>query len=307
MKEEKFYLGIDIGGSAIKFGWGNCKHGLLGFERSELQDTTLASLQSNIIQILQFVDNKIGLVNIQTIGMGTPGTIERKSGKIVGVNPNLQQLTDLDPKTLIPEYISQQVLVDNDANLMVLAEAQQLKGCTHIIGITIGSGIGCGFVKDGQIFHGAHGYAMELGHSTVNPEGVRCNCGRLGCLEAYSSINGILNLIRVLSPDTDLKTLQDIVMSAKNNSIVNKCLADSIVYLSGSIANLAIVLDADAIVIGGGAVEVTGYPLTNLFEKILDLLPNILKDNIIVRKANYGNQAGVLGAIILAEKHNSYS
>jgi len=303
MKESN-YLGIDIGGSAIKYGWGNCQRGLLSFERLVLADNSLQTLQAGILHLLKSVDKSFGIVNISGIGVGIPGTIDFKTGKIVGVNPNLPGCTNLDPKSLFPDELVKMVSVDNDANLMALAEAERLPDCSNVIGITIGSGIGCGFVQNGEIYHGAHGYAMEVGHITIKENGAKCNCGRYGCLEAYTSVNGLINLIKSTLPHLKPKTIKDIFDLAKEENIIEAYLNDSIACLSVAIANLAIVFDADAIAIGGGVVELPEYPFAVLQKKILDLIPEPLKNQIIVSKAFYGNQAGVIGGITLSEKQD---
>jgi glucokinase len=298
--KESIYLGIDIGGSALKYGWGNCKQGLLSFDRIELNGNSLQSLQSSIHYLLKSVDTAVGLSNIEAIGVGVPGTLELKTGRIVGINPNLPQLTEFDPKSLFPEEFISRVHVENDANLMALAEADQLQDCKYVIGITIGSGIGCGFVKNGQIYHGAHGYAMEFGHTIIKEKGAKCNCGRYGCLEAYTSVNGLLNLIHAILPDLKPKTMQDIISLAKKDAAIKKILLDSIEHLSVGIANLAVILDADAIIIGGGVVDVPDYPFSILQKKSLDLIPEQLKNQLMIKRAVYGNKAGVIGAIIIA-------
>lgn len=295
------YLGIDIGGSSIKFGWGNCKQGLLNFFRYELRDNTLESLNTQIELLLLTVDKNIGLANIKSIGLGTPGTIDLQTGLIIGVNPNLPQWTNLSPKILFSNNLDQEVFVDNDANLMTLAEAMQFPENSCIAGITIGSGIGCGFVQNRQIFHGAHGYAMELGHTIVKSNGIKCNCGRLGCLEAYSSVNGLINIIRTRYPNAQLTSMSDVLSLSNEDNNIKKILLDSVSYLSVSLANLVTILDVDAIVIGGGATDLEGYPHNLLFQTTYDLLPEQFRHKAVIKKAVFGNQAGVMGAIILAE------
>jgi glucokinase len=303
-QNEKIYLGLDIGGSSIKYGWGNCKLGLLESGKVELKDNTLNSLRLATKDILAIADKKIGLKNIKAIGIGTPGTIDLQASKIVGVNPNLPEWTNLKPDSLIPNELGLEVFVDNDANLMALAEAAELPECNHVIGITIGSGIGCGFIIYKQIYHGAHGYAMELGHTTIQTKGVSCNCGKTGCLETYASVNGLINLIRNDEADFKINSLRDVLELAKAEKKIQAYLDDSISYLSASISNLAIILDADAIIIGGGAVDAVDYPFEQLRKKIIDNLPDIFQHKIIVQKAKNGNLAGTLGAVYLAEKGN---
>lgn len=295
------YLGIDIGGSAVKYGYGINGQQLICYERILLRDNTLQSLQIAIRTILETTDEQVGLGNLAGIGMGTPGTIDIKTGKLVGVNPNLLEWVNLDPACLFPVELRSRLHIDNDANLMALAEAVSAPEHSHVIGVTIGSGIGCGFVANRELYHGAHGFAMELGHNIAVSGGERCNCGKDGCLEAYASVNGLLNIIRKNVMPIPLSNMQNILDLAKREAGINTLIDRSLSYLSTAIANLAINLDADLIVLGGGVVELEDYPFDLLREKILDSLTELIKNKIVIRKARYGNRAGVIGAICLAQ------
>jgi glucokinase len=302
--EQPVYLGIDIGGSALKYGWGNSKVHLKCFHRIPLTDNTLKSLEMSIKLILQAINDEIGLEQISAIGVGTPGTINRKTKRLDGVNPNLPEWVNLDPSCLFPAEFRGKLFFDNDANLMTLAEAKFAPQFTHIIGITIGSGIGCGFVEKGFLYHGAHGYAMEIGHNIIFPQGELCNCGKNGCVEAYTSVNGLLNIIRKTHSSLSLKNMNDILELSSKDIGIALLLDQSTTIMSSAIANLAINLDADLIVVGGGVVELPDYPFNILKKKILDGLSDLIKNNIVIRKAELGNKAGVMGAVFLAEQQD---
>lgn len=296
------YLGIDIGGTSVKYGWGDPDNGLACFAGIEIRNGTVQELTSHIQTVLETAEARVGLDNIAGIGLGTAGLLDLRSGKLVGVNPNLKSWIDLDPADFFPVRYRDKIKVENDANLMALAEAYQAPAAHSVIGITIGSGIGCGLVLNGKIFRGAHGYAMELGHNTVCLRGEPCNCGRNGCLEAYASLRGLQNRVVSTSSGYRVTGYGDIIILAEKDRQVKKYFNEAITYLATAIANLEINLDPDLIVIGGGAVEVSGYPLTDLLTKIQDCLPAHLKSVNNIKKAVYGRKAGVMGAIILAHQ-----
>jgi len=133
----KSYLGIDIGGSAVKFGWGNSHDGLQYFSSVPIKKKSLSEFKLLIRKVLQEVETRVGFGKINGIGIGSPGTIDVKGGKVVGVNPNLPFWVDHDPRELIPANLELPILVDNDANLMALAEAHYQKAKTAL-GITRG-------------------------------------------------------------------------------------------------------------------------------------------------------------------------
>lgn len=301
-EDSRIYLGIDIGGSSVKYGWGNSAQGLLYFGQTTLVKSSKKALEEIINLILSTVNKEIGLEHITAIGVGTPGMINRKTGKLEGVNPNLSDWVDINPISIFPEKLQDKVTIDNDANLMALAEAYLLPEMSHVLGITIGSGIGCGYIINKQIYHGARGYAMELGHNTVLVNGVECNCGRRGCLEAYASVNGLLKLIINSEPgNRRINNMKDILQGGAADVNIQKIIDQSVEYLAIAISNLVINLDAEAVVLGGGVMDIDNYPASILINKIMEYLPDILKKSTLIKKASLGNKAGAMGAICLAE------
>ena len=305
---DKYFLGIDIGASSVKYGWGNSKVGLQYFNKKELNTKTLPFLKNIISEILNIASDNLSWKNLKAIGIGTPGTIDRNVHQIVGVNPNLPFLVNLDIRNLIPENIKLPVYWDNDANLMCFAEAWLRDFKKDIIGITIGSGIGCGFVQKDRIFHGSNGYAMELGHICIIPGGELCSCGRKGCVEAYSSVNGLKRRISSLEvPFTKTESsleIKDLLHLAAIDPKANHILEEGLFILAQGIANLCVLLDPEIIVLGGGAMEGNLYDWEKLQKKIIDFMPMINAEHTRIEKALAGNRAGVLGAIILAESAN---
>ena len=302
--DNNLYIGFDIGASSVKWGYGSCQQGLLCFESVIISDKTLAGLQNLFTSIINKVDSKIGLTSIKGIGIGTPGTIERKSGKLLGVNPNLQFWTGLSPAILIDEKLNLPVVYDNDANVMCLGEASLLEPDLDVVGITIGSGIGSGYVRSGKIFHGSHGFGMELGHITVVTDGEPCNCGRQGCLEAYASIEGIKSRAKrhLKYSDALAWNLRDILSNAEADQRLQGFIQDGERLLAKSLANLCVVLDPDVILLGGGGSEGGLYSLERIESIFSESLPGINRTNTLLRCASLGNKAGVLGAIVLAER-----
>jgi glucokinase len=153
------YLGIDIGGSALKYGWGNVSTGLVFSDKIFLRSNTLAAMKQAAFQILDKAEQAIGLECISAIGIGSPGTINSKTGRLMGVNPNLPEWSDILPSEIIPAQIGKPCYCDNDANLMTLAEANLLREKTHVIGITIGFGSGWLYLSWRNWFcHGGRAY-----------------------------------------------------------------------------------------------------------------------------------------------------
>lgn len=304
MTTKEYSLGLDIGASSVKYGWGNCQQGLQFFDKKPIQHKSLSCLKDTIIGILDITDQKVGLQNIRSIGIGTPGTIDLDTGKIVGVNPNMPYWIGHKPDELIPSGIHAPIYYDNDANLMALAEASLRGSRGKLIGVTIGSGIGCGFVDNGSIYKGSHGYAMELGHMTVYPAGELCSCGRKGCLEAYTSVEGLRS--RIVKPRGDIaesalgSDLSSLIQRKKDNPGIQRIIEEGMRALAIALANAIILFDPDIVVLGGGAMDAGLYDMRELHELLQKMLPTVNASKLKLELALEGNRAGVLGAIILA-------
>lgn len=303
-KTDNIYLGFDIGASSVKWGYGNCKLGLQRFESLAITIKELDFLKKIFAEVLQTVNEDIGLKTISGIGIGTPGTIELSSGKIRGINPNLPFWSDISPAELIPADTKIPVFYDNDANLMCLGESTLFKDGSHVLGITVGSGIGCGYVYDNLVFHGAHGFAMELGHTIVVPAGELCNCGRKGCLEAYASVDGIKRRAHQFShyPDAKNWDLKKLLTCAQNDSRLIRLIQEGESLLVQALVNISALLDPQYIVLGGGGMDGGLYDAERINARVQKELPLANQGKTLVSKAQAGNKAGVLGALVLAER-----
>lgn len=308
-KRQKQFLGIDLGASSAKYGYGNCQQGLLFFSSKPLKEKSLASLRQTFAQIIDEVNSALDPEKIAAVGIGTPGTIDRRSGRIVGVNPNLPFWVDHSPEELIPQQLKIPVAYDNDANLMCLGESWVSYPHHKVVGITVGSGIGCGLVDELKVFHGAHGFALELGHVIIKQGGALCNCGRQGCLEAYASVDGLKRRIaEVLSqkgfdpePVPGWNLIQLLENEARHPEIAQLRL-EGLQLLAQAIADLIVILDPDAVLIGGGATDAGLYDFNQLKDLVHLQLPAINSQNTLLAKAGQGNRAGVMGAIVLASQ-----
>ncbi len=292
------YLGLDIGGSSIKFGWRFPK-GLRYFASMPITTKDMEHVKQVVARILEAADREIGLSNLSAIGIGSPGTIDLNTGKLTGVNPNLPFWTDHSPVELIPPDLNIPVFFDNDANLMALAEARHYNS-SHALGVTIGSGIGGGLVLNGALYHGAHGFAGEFGHVCMVEDGISCNCGRPGCLEAYASVDGIRRRLAAL--DTILATYELAELLKLQDSRVMQCIYEGGSMLVTAIVNIVTMLDLDCVIIGGGAMDANMYDITVMEKDIIRHLPVANAGKVRILKAFHGNQAGVIGALQLAEQ-----
>ncbi len=188
---KKRVVGIDIGGTFTKFGL-VAENGELTHEGAIPTDKypKIKDFLEELYKQMQKLIEKEAF-DIVGVGVGAPNG-NFYSGKIEFA-PNLPWKGSVDLGGLLKKHFSVPVIVTNDANAAALGELIYGggKGMKHFIMITLGTGLGSGFVVDGKLVYGHDGFAGELGHTVVVPEGRQCACGKQGCLETYVSASGI--------------------------------------------------------------------------------------------------------------------
>lgn len=197
MNQYDVVIGIDIGGTTTSFGFVD-QHGRVLAETvipthgEQPAATLVARLQQEIEAIRSTLPDNLQLLGI---GIGAPnanhlrGTVENPPNLKWGVSVNLVEL--------FHRYYDVPIAITNDANAAALGEMcfGGAQGMKDFIVITLGTGLGSGIVTDGKLLYGADGFAGELGHTVVDPEGRQCACGKKGCLEAYVSAPGLCRTV----------------------------------------------------------------------------------------------------------------
>ncbi len=190
---KKYAIGIDIGGTNTQIGFVDRKGNIL------VSGTLLTSAYNDVKEYLHALLVKINKLKMAIdityqecgIGIGAPngnfykGTIE--------FAPNLKWKGVVPLVDLLKEHYSGSVVLTNDANAAAIGEMLYggAMGMKDFILITLGTGLGSGIVVNGDLVYGHDGFAGEIGHTIVDPEGRMCGCGRKGCLETYASATGI--------------------------------------------------------------------------------------------------------------------
>ncbi|EKW98688.1 ROK family glucokinase [Ligilactobacillus saerimneri] len=314
---DKKLIGVDLGGTTIKFA--------ILTPEGEIQqkwsvETNVLDEGSHIVpDIIESINHHLDIYNMKPeqfigIGMGTPGTIDRDKGTVVGAY-NLNWKTTQKIKEQIEQGTGMKFALDNDANVAALGE--QWKGAGNsakdVTFVTLGTGVGGGVIVDGKLVHGL-GAGGELGHINVEPGGLACTCGNNGCLESYASATGVVRVARKMAEqfagDSQLKQMLDdgddisskIVFDlAKENDVLALMVVDRVCYYLGlALANIGSMLNPTYIVIGGGVSAAGDFLLTRVDKYFKNFAFPTVKTSTKLKLAELGNEAGVIGAASLA-------
>ncbi len=199
--KQKLRVGIDIGGTNVKVGIFTTENELLAKERFKTRphDRSAEEVVRDMAALTETLLLQQGATgdDLEKIGIGSPGMIDHKNG-VVNYAGNFGWHNVAVVAEMARYFPKTPIRLSNDANCAVLGEcvAGAAKGCQDVVMITLGTGIGGGVVAGGVLQEGGHAGGMELGHTLLVMGGEACTCGRLGCLEAYTSATGIIRHTR---------------------------------------------------------------------------------------------------------------
>lgn len=196
MPKETVRVGIDLGGTNIKVGLLSGENTLLSknSRKTRPYDRPWQEVVADMAALIREELGKLGLgeADVEKIGIGSPGMIDHINGvvKFAG-NFNWSEVPLVEE---LGRYFAQPIRLSNDANCAVLGEcvAGAATGCTTVVLLTLGTGVGGGVIANGILQEGGSAGGMELGHTLLVMGGEGCTCGRLGCLEAYASATGLI-------------------------------------------------------------------------------------------------------------------
>jgi glucokinase len=252
------------------------------------------------------------------IGVGAPGMVDRH-GRLCFA-PNLPQAHGVDWTALIGDRLpGRAVVIENDANLAVLAEHRlgAARGLHDVVLVTLGTGIGGGIVVGDRVQVGSAGFAGEIGHMVVDPNGPPCPCGRRGCWERFASGAGLGVLareaamagrlgevVRLAGGDAESVRGEDVSAAAAAGDPAARRVIEEVGWWIGfGLANLACVVDPECFVLGGGVVEAGSLLVDSArstFEQLVE--GNDRRPLATVVPAAFGERAGAVGAALAARQ-----
>lgn len=301
---DQIHIGVDIGGTTLSAGIVTPAGRLL----SKITAPTLPEpgrseriLETIVTSIRSLLDREgIPLDWLRSIGLGFPGTVDSRRGTVVFA-PNIffenvavtARLTSLFG---CPVYLGQ----DSRAAAWGEYRAGSGRTCRDLAVITLGTGIGCGLILNGRLFHGGYNTAGEFGHQLIDPAGPLCNCGRRGCLETYCAGLAIVRAGQTLGQKM---TVKEVYALAEAGHPAAREITDQVVrYLGRGLVNLINLLSVQRIALSGGIAKAPDSLLLEPVRRFVEThayAPVARKVDIV--RASLGEDAPLIGAALLDE------
>jgi glucokinase len=315
--------GIDIGGTKVLGVALDSDNEVVGEARvptpTGSREIVGSHVAEAVAQVATELDRSLGPdAGFAPIGVGAPGMVDRH-GRLCFA-PNLPQAHGVDWTSLIGDRLpARSVVIENDANLAVLAEHRlgAARGYHHVVMVTLGTGIGGGIVIDDRVHVGAAGFAGEIGHMVVDPTGPPCPCGRSGCWERFASGAGLGvrareaalagrlgEVVRMAGGDPESVRGEDVSAAAAAGDPAARRVIEEVGWWIGfGLANLACVVDAECFVLGGGVVEAGSVLIDSAraaFEEMVEGRDR--RPLAVVVPAAFGERAGAIGGALAARQ-----
>jgi glucokinase len=303
-------IGVDVGGTNIEVGSVDARHNVL----KRAKAATPEGGPEEVIQVITDLVRSLGGSPV-AVGVGIPGVVHEGRAltvpNLIGWSEGVDLIKPLSKNLGIP------VTLGNDANVGLIGEwtAGAARGGSNVLGLWMGTGIGGGLILDGRPYVGSRGAAGEIGHVVVLAGGALCTCGRRGCAEAYAgrrSMRGVATAMVDAGWQTSLFAIQeDEGKDRLTSKVWAKALGDgdelatklfdtAIETLGIAVGSTVNLLDLDRVVIGGGLAEKLGQRLADRLFAAAE--PWMLQPNPELKfvVSELGDDAGVVGAAVLA-------
>lgn len=314
-----YRIGVDLGGTNIAVGVVNEELKIIGRGKVKTKAPRPAEEIFDDIALaveLAVKDAGISMDEVSTVGVGTPGSVNKDNGYIEFSN-NLE-FNQVPAKEMLEARIGKPVYLENDANCAALGEAIAGvgKGVGNFVAVTLGTGVGSGIIVNGKIVSGVNFAGGEMGHTVIMVNGKQCNCGRKGCWEQYASATALIAQTKeAMLENKDSKMWQLCNGSVDNASgrtafdamrlgdeAAQKVVDNYIYYVSVGISNIINTFQPEFVCVGGGVSHEGETLLAPLRKHVEDERYSIYasKQTKVVA-AELGNDAGIFGAALLDE------
>lgn len=311
-----YKVGVDLGGTNIVAGVINDNYEIIGRGKVKTNVPRPAEeIMSDIVYCVKKAveDAGISIDEVESVGIGTPGSVDREKGVIEFAN-NLY-FHHVPAAELIRKELDVDIFLENDANCAALGEAiaGAGKGKKSFVAITLGTGVGSGYIEDGRIIIGCNGTGGEFGHMVIKFDGEMCTCGRQGCWESYASATALVRQTKQAMQENPESKMWEIAGGDLNNvngrtsfdamragdSIAENVVETYIKYVAIGTINVVNALQPEMICFGGGICN-EGETLLSRIRKHIDEFrySKYADTQTEICRATLGNDAGIIGAAL---------
>ncbi len=311
-----YRIGIDLGGTNIKVGVvdENCK--IIGKSNVKtMAPRPVEEICDDIVKAVNFAieDAKIFLSDVETIGIGSPGSVNPIKG-IVGVSNNLG-FKNTPIAAILEQKIGKKIYIDNDANAAALGEmiAGAGKGTENFVAITLGTGVGGGTIIGGKMLFGSYFAGGELGHMVIKFDGEPCKCGRRGCWETYASATALIRQTKEKMLEHKDSKMWDLVSGdiervngrtsfdamRDGDKWGEEVVNDYARYVAVGIVNIINIFQPEVICVGGGISKEGETLLSRIRPYLKERFSKNDDKQTELKIAELGNDAGIIGAAML--------
>ena len=291
-------FGVDVGGTTVKIGV--CED--YKVVDTFVVKTTKENLFKDVCEgVINYAKEKNGTIDF--VGFGIPGVV--MDNKIVNM-PNIG-LTNVDLNEIGKKYFpNAKIASTNDANAAALGEALVGEKSSSSYMVTLGTGVGGGYIINDKVIAGPHAATGEIGHMYIDSKHeFQCNCGLKGCLETVASATGIVRLAKTYYDEFETKldketmSAKDVMDAARENDPLGLKVLDLVAEALGrALSIIAVTCDVDVFYIGGG-VSAAGAILIDAIKKYYNKYSFYALKNVRIEPAKLGNTAGMIGAAYL--------
>ncbi len=315
---ESYNICLDVGGTKVLGAIFNENKEIVYRlkKKSKGEGNSTQNVEKVIVSVVEEMIEESGISkkNIHAISSSAPGVIDQKEG-VVLFTPNLPWRnydirSSMEKKFGIPFYIG------NDVNLGVLGEYKYgvARGYQNVVGFFVGTGMGGGLILNGELYTGNQFKAAEYGHMILDPEGPLCNCGQRGCLEAFSSKQGMSAYIRQqVSRGRESMMAEAVSEGIFRSKQLKKAIAakDAIAmeavdrachYLAVATGNMINTISPDLVIYGGGVIEALGdLFLTKILAEVDKYCMTAIRPTVDIKNAALGDDSVIYGALALID------
>jgi glucokinase len=296
-----FVAGIDIGPTRTRLGLADLRGQLITHRivstPGDLDPPRLLATIADAVQAL-IKDAELSPGRLLAVSAGAPGAVDPRRGMVVALAPNLKGWFEVPVEKILRSALDAPVVVENDVNLAVLGEHWKgaARGHDTCVFLSFGTGIGAGIMVNGQLYHGHHFLAGEIGLMCMGPQYVDADFGSRGCLETLTGLGALKAQWRRDAADSP-EWLPDLFRAAANgDAAARKTVEDAGTILGIAAANVCSVLDPSLVVLGGSLIPQGEM----LVERVRRIIGRVIPTPPPVVASDLDKDAPLWGSLLVA-------